>query len=37
VLNDDVIKAVRKIFDTGQMPAGVNETTIVLLPKKEDP
>jgi hypothetical protein len=37
VLKDDVIKAVRKIFDTGQMPAGVNETTIVLLPKKEDP
>jgi hypothetical protein len=37
VLKDDVIKAVRKFFDTGQMPARVNETTIVLLPKKEDP
>jgi hypothetical protein len=36
-LRDDVVRAVRNFFDTGQMPAGVNETTIVLLPKKEEP
>jgi hypothetical protein len=37
VLKEDVIAAVRKFLDTGQMSAGVNETTIVLLPKKDDP
>jgi hypothetical protein len=36
VLKGDVVTAVRNFFDTGQMPDGVNETTIVLLPKKED-
>jgi hypothetical protein len=36
VLKEDVFTTVRKFFDTEQMPAGVKETTIVLLPKKED-
>jgi hypothetical protein len=36
VLKGDVITVVRNFFDIGQMPEGVNETTIVLLPKKED-
>jgi hypothetical protein len=35
VLKEDVVIAVRNFFDTGQMSAGVNETTIVLLPKKD--
>jgi hypothetical protein len=28
--------AIRIFFDIGQMPEGVNETTIVFLTKKED-
>jgi hypothetical protein len=38
LLRDDVVRAVKGFFfDSGQMPPGVNETTIVLIPKKEDP
>jgi hypothetical protein len=36
VLKEDVITTVRKFLDIGQMSAGVNETTIVLLPRKDD-
>jgi hypothetical protein len=37
VVNVDVMTAVQKFFESGQMPPGVNETTIVLLPQKDDP
>ncbi|XP_062186766.1 uncharacterized protein LOC133890399 [Phragmites australis] len=37
VLKQDVICAVRKFFDDGIMPEGVNDTFIVLIPKKNDP
>jgi hypothetical protein len=33
----DVILAVQKFFTDGIMPEGVNDTTIVLIPKKDDP
>jgi hypothetical protein len=33
----DVILAVQKFFSDGIMPEGVNDTTIVLIPKKDDP
>jgi hypothetical protein len=37
VVKQDVIKAVQKFFDMGQMPPGVNDTFIVLIPKKDEP
>jgi hypothetical protein len=33
----DVILVVQKFFSDGVMPEGVNDTTIVLIPKKDDP
>jgi hypothetical protein len=33
----DVILAVEKFFSHGVMPEGVNDTTIMLIPKKDDP
>jgi hypothetical protein len=33
----EVILAVQKFFADGVMPEGVNDTTIVLIPKKDDP
>ena len=29
--------AVQRLFSDGLMPEGVNDTTIVLIPKKDDP
>lgn len=37
IIKDDIIAAVRKFFDTGVMPEGVNDTTIVLIPKVDNP
>jgi hypothetical protein len=37
VLKADVMTAVRSFFQTGRMPEGVNETVIILLPKKDEP
>jgi hypothetical protein len=37
ILKGDVIKAVRQFFISGVMPSGVNDTSIVLIPKVDDP
>lgn len=37
VLREEVIGAVRIFFDEGVMPEGVNNTSIVLIPKKDKP
>jgi hypothetical protein len=37
VLKEEIIGAVKDFFQTGIMPKGVNETTIVLIPKVDDP
>ena len=37
VLREEVIGAVRNFFDEGVMPEGVNNTSIVLIPKKDKP
>jgi hypothetical protein len=36
-LKEDVIKGVKEFFKIGHMPDGVNDTVIVLIPKKNDP
>jgi hypothetical protein len=33
VLKEDVINAVKRFFEEGRMPEGVNDTVIVLIPK----
>jgi hypothetical protein len=33
----DVIKGVQNFFSTGNIPQGVNDIVIVLIPKKDDP
>jgi hypothetical protein len=35
MLRGDIIKGVISIFDTVVMPEGINNTTIVLIPKKK--
>jgi hypothetical protein len=37
LMKEDVVLAVKQFFQSGSMPEGVNETAIVLLPKKDDP
>lgn len=36
-MKDDVVKAVQTFFETGKMHKGVNDTAIVLSPKKDNP
>jgi hypothetical protein len=37
VLKEEIIAAVKDFFRTGVMPDGVNETTIILIPKVDEP
>jgi hypothetical protein len=37
VMWQDVTRGVQQFFETGIMPAGINETSIVIIPKKDDP
>jgi hypothetical protein len=37
LMKADVIQAMKQFFQSGTMPACVNETAIVLLPKKDEP
>jgi hypothetical protein len=37
ILKADVIKGVKEFFVSGHMPPVINETSIVLIPKKNDP
>jgi hypothetical protein len=37
VLKHEIIQGVLKFFETGHMPEGVNETSIVLIPKIDQP
>jgi hypothetical protein len=36
-LREDLTRVVQQFFVSGVMPVGVNDTTIVLLPKKDEP
>lgn len=36
-LKEDIIPALRRFFEEGVMPGGVNETSIVLIPKVDHP
>jgi hypothetical protein len=35
-MKEDIITAVKKFFDSGDIPEGVNDTMIVLIPKSKD-
>jgi hypothetical protein len=37
VLKDEIIQSVILFFETGSMPPGVNDTSIVLIPKVDNP
>jgi hypothetical protein len=37
VMKHDIIRVVQEFFASSKMPPGVNETSIVLLPKKDEP
>jgi hypothetical protein len=36
-MRQDVTRGVKQFFKIGIMAAGINETSIVLIPKKDDP
>jgi hypothetical protein len=36
IVKEEVVAAVKKIFQEGVMPEGVNDTVIVLIPKDKD-
>lgn len=37
IVGDDVVCLVRKFFQDGVMPTGLNDTNVVLIPKKKSP
>jgi hypothetical protein len=37
ILKEDIIHVVKKFFSDGIMPPGINDTTIVLIPKGDNP
>lgn len=37
LLKEDIIPAVQEFYESGNMPAGVNETCVVLIPKVPEP
>lgn len=37
VIKADVIRAVKEFFSSGEMPEGINDTAIVLIPKTQQP
>jgi hypothetical protein len=37
IVKEDIIQAIKRFFQTGKMPAGMNDTTIVLMSKVDKP
>jgi hypothetical protein len=37
ILKEDIIRGIKKFFTSGHLPPSVNETAIVIIPKKNNP